>query len=76
MTTQPSLRTQHPYYMYDMMTAQPNAVARVLSEESDAIAELAEFMPIDAVAISLNTEITITSAFAHFLKSVNIAHSP
>ncbi|MCH9009503.1 MAG: SIS domain-containing protein, partial [Chloroflexi bacterium] len=42
MTTQPSLRTRHPYYMYDMMTAQPKAVARVLSEESDSIAELAE----------------------------------
>ena len=42
MTTQPTLRTQHPYYMYDMITAQPDAVARALSEESDSIVALAE----------------------------------
>ena len=41
MTTQPEIRNAHPYHMHDAMLGQPDAIARVLREEGDAVGELA-----------------------------------
>ena len=41
MTTQAERRTAHPYYMYDAIQGQPEAIARVLSEETGSVATLA-----------------------------------
>jgi glutamine---fructose-6-phosphate transaminase (isomerizing) len=41
MTTQTQPRASHPYFMYDMIQGQPQAIARVLSEEAEAIGSLA-----------------------------------
>jgi glucosamine--fructose-6-phosphate aminotransferase (isomerizing) len=41
MTTQTIPRTAHPYFMYDMIQGQPQAIARVLNEEADVIGSLA-----------------------------------
>ena len=39
MTTQPQQRSAHPYHMYDAIKGQPDAISRILEEESATVAE-------------------------------------
>ena len=39
--TTPTLRSAHPYYMYDAIVAQPDAIASVLDSQRDVCAEVA-----------------------------------
>ena len=41
MTTQTPLRDSHPYHMHEAIGGQPAAIARVLTEETEGVAELA-----------------------------------
>ena len=49
MTTQAQPRTSHPFYMYDAVHGQPEAVARVLESEADAVGVLAHRLNTDAI---------------------------
>ena len=42
--TTPSPRTQHPYFMYDAIVAQPDAIHAVITSQKDRCAEVAEVL--------------------------------
>ena len=44
MTTPPTPRTSHPYRMYDAITAQPDAIASVISSRREQCAEVGEIL--------------------------------
>ena len=44
MTQQPETRQAHPYFMYDAITGQPDAMARMLDQHAAAAKEMAEVL--------------------------------
>ena len=72
MTTQPERRSSHPYYMYDAVQGQPDAIARVLDEEKESVTDLAERLAaadrIHVVGIGTSWHATLVGE--HLLRSI------